>query len=58
MQLRINVCVFKREGTSDTRMVEDTISQSRKLVIEQKNRMIVDTVVGVLVTEKREKKTF
>ncbi len=54
MQLRINVvCVYEREGTSETRMVEDTISQSRKLAIEQKNRMIVDTNEWVSVTEKR-----
>jgi hypothetical protein len=55
MQLRINDSVYEREGTSERRMVEDTIIQSRKLVIEQKNRMVVDTVVGVFVTNKKEK---
>lgn len=55
MQLRINDSVYEREGTSERRMVEDTIIQSRKLVIEQKNRMVVDTVVWVFVTNKKEK---
>jgi len=55
MQLRINDSVYEREGTSERRMVEDTIIQSRKLVIEQKNRMVVDTFVGVFVTNKKEK---